>query len=72
MTAPTYAPGLEGVIAGQTTVSAVEQDSLSYRGYAIEELAEHACFEEVAYLLLYEALPTAAELGSLSTACPKP
>ena len=64
MSEPTYAPGLEGVIAGQTAVSAVTQDSLSYRGYAIEDLAENACFEEVAYLLLYEALPTASELAA--------
>jgi citrate synthase len=64
MSESTYAPGLEGVIAGKTAVSAVNQDSLSYRGYAIEDLAEHAGFEEVAYLLLYEALPTATELAA--------
>lgn len=58
-----YRPGLEGIIAGETEISAVKQDSLIYRGYAIEELAEHSNFEEVAYLLLHGELPTAAQLA---------
>jgi 2-methylcitrate synthase/citrate synthase II len=57
----TYSPGLEGVIAGETAVSTVE-GGLSYRGYPVTELAEKATFDEVAYLLLYGELPTAAEL----------
>ncbi|MCC6357466.1 MAG: citrate synthase [Phycisphaerales bacterium] len=57
-----YRPGLEGIIAGETEISAVKQDSLMYRGYAIEELAEHSNFEEVAYLLFYGELPTAPQL----------
>ncbi len=61
-----YRPGLEGIIAGETDVSAVLQDSLAYRGYAIEDLADHASFEEVAYLLLHDDLPTAAELKRFS------
>jgi 2-methylcitrate synthase/citrate synthase II len=56
-----YSPGLEGVIAGETAVSTVE-DGLRYRGYPVGELCEHCTFEEVAYLLLYGELPTAAEL----------
>lgn len=59
-----YRPGLEGIIAGETDVSAVLQDSLAYRGYTIEELAEHAAFEEVAYLLLHDDLPNAAQLAA--------
>ncbi|MCA9244282.1 MAG: citrate synthase [Phycisphaerales bacterium] len=58
-----YRPGLEGIIAGETEVSTVEQDSLAYRGYRIEGLAEHASFEEVAYLLLEGELPTAPQLA---------
>ncbi len=57
-----YRPGLEGIIAGETEVSTVEQDSLAYRGYPIEQLAEHATFEEVAYLLLHDDLPTVGQL----------
>ena len=58
-----YRPGLAGIIAGETALSAVEQDSLLYRGYPIDEVADQGCFEEVAYLLLYDALPTAAQLA---------
>src|SRR5438093_11826210 len=55
-----YSPGLEGVIAGETSISTVET-GLTYRGYAIEDLAEHSNYEEVAYLILYGELPTAAQ-----------
>jgi 2-methylcitrate synthase/citrate synthase II len=56
-----YSPGLEGVIAGETSISTVS-GGLSYRGYSIEELARHGTFEEVAYLLLYGELPGAEQL----------
>src|SRR3954465_10381466 len=56
-----YSPGLEGVIAGETAISTVT-GGLSYRGYSIEDLARHATFEEVAYLLLYGELPNAEQL----------
>src|SRR5438132_4388988 len=56
-----YSPGLEGVIAGETAISTVI-GGLRYRGYPVAELAERATFDEVAYLLLYGELPTAAEL----------
>lgn len=58
-----YAPGLEGVLAGETAISALA-GGLSYRGYLVTELAEQTSFEEVAYLLLYGALPTAAQLAA--------
>ena len=61
MTTPTYSPGLEGVVAGETAICTVE-GGLSYRGYAVGDLAEHCSFDEVAYLLLYSELPTATEL----------
>jgi 2-methylcitrate synthase len=53
----TYSPGLEGVVAGETAISTVET-GLTYRGYAIEELAEKSTYEEVAYLVLFGELPT--------------
>src|SRR5205823_6953470 len=66
MSAPTpsipYSPGLEGVVAGETAISSIE-DGLRYRGYPVTELAEHATFDEVAYLLLYGELPKKKELA---------
>lgn len=62
-----YRPGLEGIIAGETDISAVKQDSLMYRGYAIEELAAHATFEETAYLLLHGELPSRPQLTGFRT-----
>src|SRR6476660_5069470 len=58
-----YSPGLEGVIAGETAISTIS-GGLQYRGYSIQDLAEHATFEEVAYLLLYGELPTAMQLSA--------
>ncbi len=56
--------GLAGVVAGQTAISTVGKESfgLTYRGYSINDLAEKATFEEVAYLLLRGHLPNRAEL----------
>ena len=56
--------GLRGQVAGQTSLSTVgkEGHGLTYRGYAIEDLADKAKFEEVAYLLLYGHLPNKTEL----------
>lgn len=56
--------GLAGVIAGETAISTVEAtgDGLFYRGYDIKDLAEHACFEEVAHLLIHGELPSSTEL----------
>jgi len=55
--------GLAGVVAGQTAISTVgkEELGLTYRGYAIEDLAREASFEEVAYLLIHGALPTRSQ-----------
>lgn len=58
------AAGLEGIVAGQTTVGAVSQGALLYRGYEIHDLAQNATFEEVAYLLLVGNKPTPAELAA--------
>jgi 2-methylcitrate synthase/citrate synthase II len=61
---PNYSPGLEGVIAGISTISEIDSDrsSLIYRGIDVHELAEHGSFEETAYLLLYGKLPNRDEL----------
>ncbi len=58
-----YSPGLEGVIAGETAISTIA-GGLQYRGYSVESLADHCCFEEVAYLVLEGELPNADQLGS--------
>lgn len=58
------ARGLEGVVAASTAISSVEDGLLQYRGYHIDELAPNAQFEEVAYLLLNNDLPTSAELAT--------
>lgn len=60
--APAPKAGLEGVVAGDTSICNVEQDALIYRGYEIHDLAENASFEEVAYLLLEGDKPTADQL----------
>ena len=59
----TYSPGLEGVIAGETAISTVET-GLTYRGYAIEDLAANSTYEEVAYLILHGELPTAEQAAA--------
>jgi len=63
MAEPIYSPGLEGVIAGETAVSTIA-GGLQYRGYSIEDLAAHATFTEVAYLVLRGELPSAGELSA--------
>ncbi len=59
-----YSPGLEGVPAGESALCQIDEGEagLRYRGYAITDLAEHATFEEVAFLLLLGKLPTRKEL----------
>lgn len=56
--------GLRGQSAGETALCTVGKagSGLTYRGYTIEDLAEHAKFEEVAYMLLYGQLPTKKQL----------
>lgn len=57
---------LSGVIAGNTAICTVGHsgDDLHYRGYNIVELARHATFEEVAFLLIHERLPNRDELAA--------
>ena len=56
--------GLAGIVAGDSAICLCEAEGeqLLYRGYAIEDLASHATFEEVAYLLLRGELPGSIEL----------
>ena len=64
---PGYSPGLEGVIAGETSICWVDPNAgLLYRGYDIHELASRANFEEVVWLLLYGELPTPEQLAVIS------
>jgi citrate synthase len=59
-----YKPGLEGIPAAQSSISFVDGQKglLEYRGIRIEELAQKSTFLETAYLLIWDELPTAAEL----------
>jgi 2-methylcitrate synthase len=52
--------GLNGVVVDETAVSKVNPDtnSLTYRGYPVQELVEHCTFEDVAYLLWNGELPS--------------
>ena len=61
--------GLDGVVVDTTSISKVmpEINSLVYRGYPVQELAEHCCFEEVAWLIWHGELPTAAQLSAFQT-----
>jgi len=60
--------GLAGVIADDTSVSKVmvETNSLTYRGYAVQDLCAQCSFLEVAYLMVYGELPTADEYAEFS------
>ena len=60
--------GLEGIVAATTRLSHVEGEAgrLTIAGYAVEDLAPHASFEEVAYLLLHGALPEPRERSRFS------
>ena len=56
--------GLLGIIVDETTISQVmpEINSLTYRGYTVQELCDKCCFEEVAYLVLNGELPNKKQL----------
>lgn len=56
--------GLAGVTVDTTSVSKVmpETNSLTYRGYAVQDLAANCKFEEVAYLLWHGELPSRSQL----------
>jgi 2-methylcitrate synthase len=66
---PKKSVALSGVTAGNTALCSVGKsgNDLHYRGYDIADLAAHCEFEEVAYLLIYGALPTQSQLHSYKT-----
>src|SRR5437016_1885553 len=69
--APTTASkGLQNIVVGQSKLSLVNgtEGKLIYAGYNIEDLAEHATFEEVIYLLWHGDLPTQDQLDKLRQA----
>ena len=63
---PKKSVALSGVPAGNTALCTVGRtgNDLHYRGYDILHFADTAEFEEIAYLLVHEKLPTRAELAS--------
>jgi len=63
---PKKSVALSGVPAGNTALCTVGRtgNDLHYRGYDILDFADQAEFEEVAYLLVHEKLPTRAELDA--------
>ncbi|WP_088068571.1 citrate synthase [Gottfriedia luciferensis] len=62
----TVKSGLEGVVAATTSISSIIDDTLTYVGIGIDELAEFASFEEVVYLLWHRKLPTKVQLKEFS------
>jgi citrate synthase len=61
--------GLRGVTIASTRISDVDGQAgrLIYRGFLVQDLAEQASFEEVAYLLLYEQLPDESQLAAFKS-----
>ena len=70
MTAKKKTGGLAGVSAGETALCTVGKEGagLTYRGYDIYDLANNACFEEVAFLILHGDLPNQDELDAFAVA----
>src|SRR6202167_4131581 len=62
--------GLEGIVAAESKICYIDGDAgiLSYQGYNIHTLAEHATFEEVIFLLWNGRLPKQAEIDELKMA----
>lgn len=61
----TATKGLEGIVATTSSISSIIDDTLTYVGYNIDDLAENASFEEVIYLLWHLKLPNKKELDEL-------
>ena len=60
----TYDPGFMNTASCRSAITYIDGDAgiLRYRGYPIEQLAEHSSFLETAYLLLHGELPSRTEL----------
>ncbi|HUZ80966.1 MAG TPA: citrate/2-methylcitrate synthase, partial [Gaiellaceae bacterium] len=61
---------LSGVVVAESAISSIDPDAgvLMYRGYDIADLAEHATYEDTAYLLLYGELPDATARAAFAEA----
>jgi len=61
----TFDPGFAATASCESTVTYIDGEAgiLQYRGYPIEQLAEHSTFIEVAYLLLHGELPSPEQLA---------
>jgi citrate synthase len=68
MATTTTVAGLDGVVAAATRLSRVDGEAgqLTIAGYAVDDLAPHATFEEVAFLLLHGRLPRAPERAAFA------
>src|ERR1051326_4005391 len=60
--------GLRNIVVADTKVSSIDTKNrrILYRGYDILDLVNHSTFEETAYLLLYDKLPTSGELDDFT------
>ena len=65
----TYDPAFTNTAACRSRITFIDGDRgiLMYRGYPIEQLAEHSDFLETAYLLLFGELPTVSQLDQWAT-----
>jgi len=65
----TYDPGFQATASCSSSITFIDGDKglLYYRGYPIEQLAQHSDFIEVAYLLQYGELPTAEQKQHFDT-----
>jgi citrate synthase len=66
----TYDPAFMNTASCRSSITFIDGDKgiLQYRGYPIEQLAEHSDFLETAYLILFGELPSAAQLQEWSHA----
>lgn len=62
----TYDPGYMNTASCRSSITYLDGEAgvLEYRGYPIEQLAEHSTYLEVAYLLVHGKLPTQPELAT--------
>src|SRR5213593_1824166 len=65
MAEPKKSVALSGLVVAETSISSIDADQgiLTYRGYDIADLGEHASYEEVVYLLLEGELPEDDQLA---------
>lgn len=70
---PAAAKGLKGVVAADSAICDIDGQigKLIYRGYSIDDLAEHSSYEEVVFLLLNGELPNQTQLKDMSATLAK-